>query len=786
MNSQFSPTRLSATVGTNEIIIETGRLANQADGSAWVQCGGTVVLVTCVTQTLDRDINFFPLVVDYVEKMYAAGRVPGSFFRREIGRPSERETLCSRLIDRPIRPLFPKGFRDEVQVIATVLSADQENDPDILALTGASAALHMSKIPFQGPIAGARIAQVDGEFIINPTTAQLAKSNLDLVMAASRDAVVMVEGLAKVVPHDVLAAALDWGHKAIQPLLDLQEELRSKIGAAKMEFVPPVENAVLKQAVIELATGPLTAALATQGKMARKEAKKAVKKELLAALEQDPRFAPDAEASAPSQLKEAPELLASLEKDLMRKKIKEQGVRIDGRDLTTVRDISIDVGLLPRTHGSALFARGETSTLCVATLGSGSDEQRIETLMGEENKRFMLHYNFPPYCVGEIKMMRVSRREIGHGALAERSIIPVLPRTEDFPFTLRIVSEVMESNGSSSMASVCGASLALMDAGVPISAQVAGIAMGLIKEGDDYFVLTDILGDEDALGDMDFKIAGTAEGVTGFQMDIKIAGIPQEVMAKALAQARAARLHILAQMNKVLDKPRTELSPFAPQLEVVHVNPDIIRIIIGPGGKNIKAITSETGASIDIEDSGKISIFAPTTEAMQMAKARVLYFDQRAEPGKVYEGPVKKILEIGALVEILPGVEGLVHISQLDLKRVEKVTDVCKLGDVMRVKCLEVLPDGKMRLSRAAILAEEQGIEFKDEGGKPRRRDDSRPRTGGGKPYGGNREGGGGSREGGGGRGGFGGGQGGNRSGGGGGGRSGGYGGGGRSGGNRD
>ena len=432
---------------------------------------------------------------------------------------------------------------------------------------------------------------------------------------------------------------------------------------------------------------------------------------------------------------------------MVRKRIKDTGVRLDGRDMTTVRPISIDLGLLPRTHGSALFARGETKALVVCTLGSGRDEQRIEGLMGDESKRFMLHYNFPPYCVGEIKMMRVSRREIGHGALAERSLVPVLPSAEDFPYTLRIVSEVMESNGSSSMASVCGASLAFMDAGVPIKYAVAGIAMGLIKEGDEYFVLTDIIGDEDALGDMDFKVAGTAEGITAFQMDIKISGIPAEVMARALAQARDARMHILEKMNAMLETPRTELSPHAPKFEAIKVSPDIIRVIIGPGGKNIKALTAETGASIDIEDSGIVHIFAPNEESMQMARERIEMYDQKPEVGKTYEGPVKKLLEIGCIVEILPGVEGLVHISQLALERVDKVTDVCALGDTMKVKCLEVLNDGKMRLSRAAILAEEQGIEFKDnppKSGRGPKRDGGR--GGRGNDRGGDRRGGGGGR----------------------------------------
>lgn len=715
MNSAFSFTRVAQPVGDMEISMETGRLANQADGAVWVQCGGTVVLVTCVSLPMERDVDFFPLTVEYVEKMYAAGRVPGSFFRREIGRPSERETLCARLIDRPCRPLFPKGFRDEVQIIATVLSSDAEINPDVLAVSGASAALHISDIPFQGPIAGARIGYIDKKFVINPTAPMLESSELDMVFAASREAVVMVEGSANFLPHDLMAEAMDWAHKAIVPILDMQEELREKTGKPKVEFVAPVKNEALQEAVAELATPALEKALSIKEKMARRQAKKDVKVEVQQAIAEKEEFAAEAGKVG--------EILSAMEKEMVRKRIKEEGVRLDGRDMTTVRPIGIDVSLLPRTHGSALFARGETKVLAVCTLGSGRDEQRIEGLAGDESKSFMLHYNFPPYCVGEIKMMRVSRREIGHGALAERAVTPVLPSQESFPYTLRIVAEVMESNGSSSMASVCGASLALMDAGVPISAPVAGIAMGLIKEEDEYFVLTDIIGEEDALGDMDFKVAGTEEGVTAFQMDIKIAGIPPQIMRKALEQAREARMHILGKMNEVLGAPRAKLPDHAPKYEVVTVSPDIIRVIIGPGGKNIKAITAETGASIDIEDSGKIEIFAPNEEAMRSAKERVLYYDQKPEVGKIYEGPVKKILEIGVLVEILPGVEGLVHISQLDLGRVEKVTDVANLGDTMKVKCLEVLPDGKMRLSRAAVLAEEQGIEFKD----------TPPRSGGGR-----------------------------------------------------
>ncbi len=704
MSSPFACTRVEATAGHNSYILETGRLANQADGAVWVQAGGTVVLVTVCTQALEFDKGFFPLVVDYQEMSYAAGRIPGSYFRREIGRPSEREVLVCRLIDRPCRPLFPKGFRDEVQIIATVLSADPLHDPDVLAMTGASAALNISKIPFLGPIAGGRVGYVDGSFVLNPSSDVVCdQSELNLIFAASRDAVVMVEGGANFISEDLIADALVWGHERIIPLLDAQEELREKAGTPKMEFVAPVEDTELVAKVRDIALADVDAALSVVAKMERKEAKSKVKDKVLEAM------AEEIEAD-PALKDKVKEIIGSLEKEVMRQRIKTQGVRIDRRDTKTVRPLTMDVSVLPRAHGSCLFARGETKSLCVATLGSTGDEQRIETLTGETSKRFMLHYNFPPYCVGEVKMLRgPSRREIGHGNLAERALIPVLPTPEEFPFTMRVVSEVMESNGSSSMASVCGGSLSLMDAGVPIKEAVAGIAMGLIKEDDEYIVLTDILGDEDAMGDMDFKVAGTKDGITAIQMDIKITGIPADVMRNALRQAKDARLHILGHMNAVLEQPRSELSKFAPQLVVVEVTPEKIREIIGPGGKNIKAITGSTGASIDIEDSGKVSIFAPTLDAMEKAKEMVLSYDQKAELGADYDGKVIKIIDCGAIVEILPNLEGLVHISQLDTARVENVSDVVKMGDEMKVKVIEVQPGGKVRLSRKAVMLEEQG-----------------------------------------------------------------------------
>lgn len=706
MENLFGAKRLTATVGGKEIIMETGRLANQADGAVWIQCGGTVVLCTVCTQPLEREISFFPLVVDYTEKMYAAGRIPGSFFRREIGRPSERETLVSRLIDRPLRPLFPKGFTNEVQILANVISADQENDSDVLALCGSSAAVMLSSVPFEAPVAGARVCRIDGEFVLNPTITEAAKADLNLVVAANRDALVMVEGEADFVPEEVIAQALEWAHREVQPIIDMQEKLRELAGKAKIEFVAPEEDTELKEKAEALATADLAAALQVREKMARKEAKKAVKEKVKAALLQDPAF-----AETPERLAALGDILSSLEKRIVRQRILKEGLRIDGRDTKTVRPIIIEAGALPRAHGSAIFSRGETKSLVVTTLGSTTDEQRMDSLTGDVTKRFMLHYNFPPYSVGEVKPVRVSRREIGHGALAERALRPVLPSPDSFPFTLRVVSETMESNGSSSMAAVCGGSLSLMDAGVPVKAPVAGIAMGLIKEDDQFIVLTDILGDEDALGDMDFKIAGTAEGVTAVQMDIKIDGLPAEVMGRALAQAREARLHILNEMAKVLPEPRQALSKYAPQLSVVEVNPEIIRVIIGPGGKNIKAITSATGASIDIEDSGRISIFAPTKESMDMAREMVMYYDQRPELGKNYTAKVRKIMEIGAIVEILPNCEALIHISQLDTSRVEKTEDVVQLGQDVEVKVIEI-NDGRVRASRKAVMLEAQGVEW--------------------------------------------------------------------------
>ena len=703
-NDIFSPTRVTCNVLGKEYIFETGRIANQADGAVWAQCGGTVVLVTVCSTTLEQSKGFFPLTVEYSERMYASGRIPGSYFRREIGRPSEHETLVSRLIDRPIRPLFPKGLLQDVQVLATVLSADQENDPDVLAMTAASAAVHMSSLPFECPVVGARVGRINGEFVLNPTFAQRKESDLELVFAASADALTMVEGEAHFVPEDVLIDALEWARVQVLPMVKAQEELREKAGRPKMAFTPHEDDPALVAKVEELASAAgIEEALRIPDKMARKDARSAVKKAVMDGLTADPAF-----AEKPEALAEAGDLIAALEKKLVRKRIVTEGTRIDGRDTKTVRPIQIQSSVLPRTHGSAIFRRGETKSLAVTTLGSSTDEQRMDSLNGDVVKHFMLHYNFPPFSVGEVKPVRLSRREIGHGALAEKSLRPVLPAEDSFPFTIRVVSETVESNGSSSMAAVCGGCLSLMDAGVPISAPVAGVAMGLIKEGDKFIILTDILGDEDAMGDMDFKVAGTAEGVTGIQMDIKVDGLSTDIMRTAMRQAHEGRMHILAEMAKVLPEPRKELSPYAPQFKEMYVNPDIIRLIIGPGGKNIKAITAATGASVDIEDSGRISIFAPTAEALERTCAMLSYYDQHAELGKNYTGKVKKLLEIGCIVEILPNVEALVHISQLDTNRVPQVSDVVSLGQEMTVKVIEINGD-RIRASRKAVILEEQG-----------------------------------------------------------------------------
>jgi len=691
------PHQLTTEVNGRTLRLETGRVAKQATGAVWVQYGETIVLVTVVsTQDVREGIDFLPLTVDYKEMAYAAGRIPGSFFRREIGRPGEKETLTSRLIDRPLRPLFPKDYFYETQVIATVLSVDQENDPDILAIIGASAALEISDIPFQGPIAGIRVGRIDGELVLNPTSSQLKDSDFNIIVAGTQEAVVMVEGWARMTSEEDLVQAIFYGHQGMQGILEMQKKLSQLVGPKKRTWPGTTVNEELTARMKAAAAPAVAEALTIPGKMERHDRMREILLDLQQQFGEDP-------ANRPQIRK----LFENLERDTVRRMIVKEKKRIDGRKFNEVRPISCEVGILPRTHGSALFTRGETQVLAVATLGTSSDEQRIDSLIGETFKSFMLHYNFPPFSVGEARMLRgPGRREIGHGALAERSLLQVLPGSDTFPYTIRIVSEVLESNGSSSMATVCGGSLSLMDAGVPIKAQVAGIAMGLIMEEEEVIILTDILGDEDHSGDMDFKVTGTVEGVTGLQMDIKVQGVNQDIMGRALQQAREARLSILNLMEKTIAQPRTSLSDYAPKITTIEINPEKIREVIGPGGKVIRAIVSETGAKIEVEDSGRIIIASPDGKSSERAIAMIMEIVQEVEIGRLYLGKVKKIMDFGAFVEVLPGTEGLIHISQLDNHRVNKVTDVLQEGDEVLVKVLEVDKQGKIRLSRKAALGQ--------------------------------------------------------------------------------
>ncbi|UKL14020.1 polyribonucleotide nucleotidyltransferase [Dissulfurimicrobium hydrothermale] len=676
--------------------LETGRLARQASGSVLASVGETVVLVTVVSSPdIKEGVDFLPLLVDYQEMFYAAGRIPGGYFRREVGRPSEKETLTSRLIDRPLRPRFPKGYRYDTQIIATVLSADPEVDPDVIAITGASAALCVSDVPFDGPIAGVRVGRVNGSFVVNPTKTQLAASDLNLIVAGSKDAVVMVEGGANILPEQVVLDAIFFGHAALQPLIEQQEELMRLAGRPKRAITSVDIDPLLAKRVRELATDGLRAALSKVAKVERSEAVRGVVKAALEAVTME----------RPGSEQEASEVLKELEKEIMRGMIVDGRRRIDGRAFDEVRPITCSVGDLPRTHGSAVFTRGETQALVVATLGSSEDEQRIESLGGEILKNFMLHYNFPPYCVGEVRPLRgPARRDIGHGALAERGLLSVMPSPDVFPYTIRVVSNVLESNGSSSMATVCGATLAMMDAGIPIKEMVAGVAMGLIKEGDDFIILSDILGDEDHLGDMDFKVVGTKDGVTALQMDIKISGITKEVLEKALDQAKESRGFILGEMRKVMDRPREELCFYAPRITTLQINPDRIKDLIGPGGKNIRGITSACGVKIDVDDSGRVNIFASSGDAAEKAVSMIKGLTREAEVGEIYEGTVKKIVEFGAFVEIFPGTDGLLHISQIENRRINDVHEVLNEGDRVLVKVLEIDKQGKIRLSRKAVL----------------------------------------------------------------------------------
>jgi polyribonucleotide nucleotidyltransferase len=677
--------------------IEVGRVAKQADGAALVRYGETVVLVTAVAaKELKLETDFFPLTVDYQEKTFAAGKIPGGFFKRE-GRPSEKEILTCRLIDRSIRPLFSEGLRCETQVIATVLSADRENDPDVVAMLGTSVALHVSDLPFNGPLAGVRIGRINGQWIINPTQSQVRDSDMDIFLSGSRDAIVMVEGGARMVPEDEILEALFTGHEAIQPLLEIQEEIRREIGKPKRQ-VPLAElDSVVVNRVEALALGKLKQAIEIPEKLERYKRIGEVKGEVVT----------QSLGEFPDKEKDIKGAFDALRRNSFRGLIIQQERRIDGRGLKDIRPITCEVEVLPRTHGSALFTRGETQALVVTTLGTASDEQKIDALLGEHYKKFMLHYNFPPFSVGEVKFLRgPSRREIGHGNLAERALLPVLPPEEGFPYTVRIVSEILESNGSTSMATVCGGSLSLMDAGVPIAAPVAGIAMGLIKEGEQVRILSDILGEEDHLGDMDFKVAGTPSGVTSLQMDIKISGVNRDIMRQALYQAKEGRLHILGIMGATMASHRANVSGHAPRIITLKVKPDKIREIIGPGGKVIRGIIEATGVKMDVEDDGTVMIASSDEAASKRAIEMVQKIAAEAEVGKIYKGTVRKIVDFGAFVEILPGTDGLIHISQLAPERVRRVSDVLKEGDEVMVKVLEIDKQGKIRLSRKEALQE--------------------------------------------------------------------------------
>lgn len=717
------------TIGDKDFGFETGAVARQADGAVLVSFGETMVLVTATaSKTIREGIDFFPLVVDYQEMAYAAGKIPGGFFKRE-GRPSEKEILTSRLIDRPLRPLFPKGFFNDVQLIATVLSVDQENDPDVLAICGASAALEISNIPFKGPVAAVRVGRVGGNWICNPTLSQVQEGDVSLVVAGSREAVVMVEGGGNELSEEDLLEAIFFGHQSLQPLLDLQEELKQKRIRLENEkrraAGEPMMITIEKRPVPELSVDPvlgqrvllgeealrqrmrtagqekISQAFAIARKKARNEQLETVRQETLTSLLEE----------FPEKIREIKDYYEALEKFVSRQPVFLQNRRIDERALNEVRPIHIEIGWLPRTHGSARFSRGETQVSAVVTLGSADDEQKIDALSGETFKAFMLHYNFPPFSVGEVRMLRgPSRRDIGHGALAERSISRILPPNEKFPYTIRIVSEVLESNGSSSMATVCGASLALMDAGVPIKNPVAGIAMGLIKEGDKVAILTDIMGDEDHFGDMDFKVAGTKNGITGFQMDIKISGVTREILRQALAQAKEGREFILGKMANALATPRAELSIYAPRVLTLKIKPDKIREVIGPQGKVIRGIQAETGVKINIEDGGLVQIFSSDMESANQAAQKIRQLTKEAEVGELYLGKVTSIArkpdgkEFGAFVEIFPGTDGLVHISQLAKERVNNVEDVLKEGDEVLVKVIGIDERGKIKLSRKEAL----------------------------------------------------------------------------------
>ncbi len=693
--------RESVCVGNAEITLETGRLAKQASGAVLISMGETVVLVTVVSSGEERPgIDFFPLTCDYIEKTYAAGKIPGGFFKREA-RPRDYEVLTARLMDRPLRPLFPEGFKHETQVIANLWSFDKVHPSEVLALSGASAALHISNIPWDGPIAGVRVAHVEGEFIAFPTFEQLENSDLDISIACSKDAITMVEGAAHEVSEQMLVDALMFAHESAQPIINLIERLRESVGKPKIPFEATKLPEDLKRRLYELSVDDVCKCLEIADKLPRYAEYKKVRKAVFAKLIEE--FGEETIETWDKKLK------ASFEDDVkgyeMRKAIVDKGVRIGGRDSRTIRPITCEVGVLPRTHGSAIFQRGETQAMVTCTLGTRADEQKIDTLMGDVYKSFLLHYNFPPFCTGEVKRIgSVGRREVGHGNLAERALMNMLPDHDEFPYTTRIVSEILESNGSSSMASVCGGTLSLMDAGVPIKAPVAGIAMGLVKEGDKIAILSDILGDEDHMGDMDFKVCGTERGVTAIQMDIKIKGLSREVLAAALEQAREGRLHILGKMLESLPTPRQEMSKWAPRITSVKVKPDQIRVIIGAGGKTIKGIVDQTGAQVNVEDDGTVNVSSSDEAAVKRALDIINGLVAEPEVGVVYKGTVKRITDFGAFVEILPNTDGLLHISEIAVERIDRVEDVLKEGDPCEVKVLNVDRDGKVRLSRRVLL----------------------------------------------------------------------------------
>ena len=692
--------------GQHTVTLETGEIARQASGAVMVSVDDTVILATVVARKEAKPgQDFFPLTVDYVEKTYAAGRIPGGFFKRE-GRPSEKETLTSRLIDRPIRPLFPEGYLNEVQVIIHVLSVNPEVDPDIPSMIGASAALCVAGIPFNGPIGAARVGYIDGQYVLNPTVSQMPQSQMDLVVAGTETAVLMVESEARELSEEVMLGAVVFGHDQMKAVIDAIHELVRDGGKPEVEWTPPAQNEALIARITELAEGKLREAFATKEKQARTDKLRAIHSEVVAKLAED---AAAAGTAAPDSA-EIGDIMFGLESKIVRSQILDGEPRIDGRDTRTVRPITIRTSVLPRTHGSALFTRGETQALVVATLGTARDEQKIDALTGEYSDRFMLHYNMPPFATGETgRVGSPKRREIGHGRLAKRALIAALPAADEFSYSLRLVSEITESNGSSSMASVCGGSLALMDAGVPLKAHVAGIAMGLIKEGNKFAVLSDILGDEDHLGDMDFKVAGTAQGITALQMDIKIQGITKEIMQVALAQAKEGRHHILGKMQEAMPTGRTELSSFAPRLITIRINPEKIRDVIGKGGAVIRALTEETGTQIDITDEGIVTIASVDAAAGQEAKRRIEELTASVEVGKTYDGTVLKLLDFGAIVQVMPGKDGLLHISQIANERVNAVADYLKEGQQVRVKVLETDDRGRLKLSMKAVAAEEAG-----------------------------------------------------------------------------